>query len=330
MRDEISAAVLFLARLIEKSENFNQEQLKDFKDRLSELLQERFENHWFPDKPDKGQGYRCIRVNGVNRRDPTLEKAANACGIKYEDMKLPFELTIWVDPNEVCCRFGESKGSFCTLASFCDKESLDSSSGSEESSEDSLKGNSPSPLSTPTKQSLQMSVREKPGVGGLVRLRSRGDTMKSGNGNNRGRRGYYQYHHHHHHHHHHQQQQQQQQQQHNQPWYSLISPPWMGPHHNNSNSNNNNNSNNNSSTTTSSSSTTSTSTTNTTTVTTITTQNNVTASPPPAPLTTQQYHHNNNNLRTRWTSSAAAHHHHHHHHNHRYDSATQQKSALKV
>lgn len=104
MRDEISAAVLFLARLIEKSENFNKGQLEEFKTRLSELLVERFENHWFPDQPFKGQGYRCIRVNERDRRDATLEQAARACGIKYEDMKLPVELTIWVDPNEVCCR----------------------------------------------------------------------------------------------------------------------------------------------------------------------------------------------------------------------------------
>lgn len=105
MRDEISAAVLFLARLIEKGENFNQGQLEDFKTRLSQLLSERFENHWFPDVPHKGQGYRCIRVNERDRRDASLEEAARACGIKYEDMKLPPELTIWVDPNEVCCRY---------------------------------------------------------------------------------------------------------------------------------------------------------------------------------------------------------------------------------
>jgi protein Tob/BTG len=37
---------------------------------------------------------------------------------------LPVELTLWVDPKEVCCRFGESKGSYCTLASFDDKENI--------------------------------------------------------------------------------------------------------------------------------------------------------------------------------------------------------------
>jgi len=104
MRDEISAAVLFLVRLIERSENFNKRQLDEFKAHLSDLLMARFENHWFPETPCKGQGYRCIRVNECSRRDATLEQAATACGLKYEDLKLPVELTIWVDPKEVCCR----------------------------------------------------------------------------------------------------------------------------------------------------------------------------------------------------------------------------------
>ena len=72
----------------------------------------------------QGQGYRCIRVNGHNRRDATIERAAHAAGVKYEDLSLPVELTLWVDPKEVCCRFGESKGSYCTLASFNDKENI--------------------------------------------------------------------------------------------------------------------------------------------------------------------------------------------------------------
>lgn len=204
MRDEISAAVLFLARLIEKSENFNHEQLEHFKDRLSQLLTEKFENHWFPDKPDKGQGYRCIRVNGVSRRDSTLEKAASACGIKYEDMKLPCELTIWVDPNEVCCRFGENKGSFCTLASFSDKESTGSSSGSEDSlSEDSLK-ETPSPLSTPVKQANQgqSDMKQRRGSGGVGNGRGRG-----GGGLRRSSLYPHPLH----------------------AWYNLISPPWLPP-----------------------------------------------------------------------------------------------------
>nr|CAD7588882.1 unnamed protein product [Timema genevievae] len=122
MQDEISAAVLFLVRLIEKSERFNPSQLEEFQSCLSRLLLERFQNHWFPDQPCKGQGYRCIRVNGRDPRDATLERAATTCGLKYEDLKLPVELTLWVDPKEVCCRFGEHEGSYCILASFSDRD----------------------------------------------------------------------------------------------------------------------------------------------------------------------------------------------------------------
>lgn len=124
MRNEITAAVIFLVQLIEKNQKFSTDQLDCFRKRLIELLTERFKNHWFPDKPHKGQGYRCIRVNGHSRRDETLASAAIAAGVKYEDLSLPVELTLWVDPNEVCCRFGESKGSYCTLASFENKNSI--------------------------------------------------------------------------------------------------------------------------------------------------------------------------------------------------------------
>ncbi|XP_014259974.1 protein BTG3-like [Cimex lectularius] len=224
MRDEISAAVLFLARLIGKSENFDNDQLEKFKDRLSELLTERFENHWFPERPDKGQGYRCIRVNGVSGRDPTLEKAALACGIKYEDMNLPFELTIWVDPNEVCCRFGETKGSFCTLASFSDKESCGSTSGSEESLSEESPAKTMSINSTPNKYSSPQnsppnsSNRRKSagGTNGVGGQRNRGNTTRRSLGSSYP--------------------QQIQQQQHQQKqlaphssWYNLISPPWLPP-----------------------------------------------------------------------------------------------------
>ncbi|XP_014219479.1 maternal B9.10 protein isoform X2 [Copidosoma floridanum] len=144
MRNEISAAVLFLVQLIEKNEKFSPDQLDCFQRRMVELMTERFQDHWFPDKPFKGQGYRCIRVNGHNRRDATIERAANAAGVRYEDLSLPVELTLWVDPKEVCCRFGESKGSYCTLASFDDKENM-------------------VPLITKRIEKIEKEVKQKPG-----------------------------------------------------------------------------------------------------------------------------------------------------------------------
>lgn len=120
MKDEIVAAVSFLTRLIEKNTGLTDEKLNQFKLKLSDLLTEKYKNHWFPEKPSKGQAYRCIRFNENDRRDKTLEYACSSIGIKYEDLKLPVELTLWVDPEEVTCRFGEHKGSYCVVASFRD------------------------------------------------------------------------------------------------------------------------------------------------------------------------------------------------------------------
>lgn len=120
MKEEISAAVLFLSKLVSGNANLSEEMVAKFEHRLSELLQERFSNHWHPERPWQGQGYRCLRVNEVTRKEPTIERAAQDCGLKYKDLNLPVELTIWVDPEEVCCRFGEQKGSCCTVATFRD------------------------------------------------------------------------------------------------------------------------------------------------------------------------------------------------------------------
>jgi protein Tob/BTG len=90
----------------------------------------RFEKHWFPELPSKGQAYRCIRINGISPIDLTLERAASKCGSSYRDLRLPTELTVWVDPSEVCYRLGESEGSYCTLATFPSENRSSSSENS--------------------------------------------------------------------------------------------------------------------------------------------------------------------------------------------------------
>jgi len=57
-------------------------------------------------------------VNSLSRTDSVLESACESAGISYDDLKMPIELTLWIDPEEVTCRFGESKGSYCLLAKF--------------------------------------------------------------------------------------------------------------------------------------------------------------------------------------------------------------------
>ncbi|KAJ3661434.1 hypothetical protein Zmor_005829 [Zophobas morio] len=130
MKEEILAAVMFFIRFIEKSDKFPQDQIENFKKHLTELLMERFEKHWFPELPTRGQAYRCIRINGISPIDLTLERAASKCGSSYHDLRLPTELTVWVDPSEVCYRLGESEGSYCTLATFPSENRSSSSENS--------------------------------------------------------------------------------------------------------------------------------------------------------------------------------------------------------
>ncbi|KAM4044003.1 protein BTG2-like [Anomaloglossus baeobatrachus] len=107
---EITAAVSFLSDLVRS--RLSVEQLRGFSGALRDTLIEHYRHHWFPDKPAKGSGYRCIRIN--HKMDPIISKVA--ARIKMSNLLglLPKELTLWVDPYEVSYRIGED-GSICVL-----------------------------------------------------------------------------------------------------------------------------------------------------------------------------------------------------------------------
>lgn len=94
-----------------------EEQLGRLRDVLVEVLRRRYRDHWFPEKPFKGSGYRCIRIN--ERMDPVIAQAAEVCGLDPHQFhkSFPSEMTIWIDPLEVSYRIGEN-GSICVLYEF--------------------------------------------------------------------------------------------------------------------------------------------------------------------------------------------------------------------
>uniref|UniRef100_UPI0037E88981 protein BTG3 n=1 Tax=Semicossyphus pulcher TaxID=241346 RepID=UPI0037E88981 len=124
MRREIAAVVFFLKRLVKREEKLELQKVELFVERLAVALQEKFKGHWYPANPSKGQAYRCIRVNQFHRQDPELLRACQESGIQYRDLGLPRELTLWVDPGEVCCRYGEQNPCF-SVASFSNDEEED-------------------------------------------------------------------------------------------------------------------------------------------------------------------------------------------------------------
>lgn len=43
-------------------------------------------------------------MNRVQLQDPVLQQACLQSSVRYQDLGLPRELTVWVDPGEVSCR----------------------------------------------------------------------------------------------------------------------------------------------------------------------------------------------------------------------------------
>lgn len=114
MKPEINAAVGFLSRFLRVKGHVNDRQVQTFNQSLQDILAEQYKHHWFPDRPCKGSGYRCIRIN--HKMDPLVGQAGQRIGLTIQQlyMLLPSELTLWVDPFEVSYRIGED-GSICVL-----------------------------------------------------------------------------------------------------------------------------------------------------------------------------------------------------------------------
>uniref|UniRef100_A0A2I9LNT4 Protein btg1 n=1 Tax=Centruroides hentzi TaxID=88313 RepID=A0A2I9LNT4_9SCOR len=114
MMSEIRTASRFLANLLRLSNRLDNDQLKLFCGQLEYLLEQHYREHWFPEHPCKGSGYRCLRIN--HKMDPIIAKAGFACGLEEASLRnlFPNELTLWVDPKEVSYRIGEN-GSICIL-----------------------------------------------------------------------------------------------------------------------------------------------------------------------------------------------------------------------
>lgn len=78
-----------------------------FGEELERLLKKKYEGHWYPEKPLKGSGFRCVHIGEMV--DPVVELAAKRSGLAVEDVRanVPEELSVWIDPFEVSYQIGE-------------------------------------------------------------------------------------------------------------------------------------------------------------------------------------------------------------------------------
>ena len=111
MKAELQHAVTFLVdTLKDKLPNVSDDQLRTLRTRLTDLLAERYENHWYVDKPLKGSAFRCINICIEDHSiDLALRRAAHDGGISENDIVsvFPNGLALWIDPDDVSGRMGK-------------------------------------------------------------------------------------------------------------------------------------------------------------------------------------------------------------------------------
>ena len=113
MKEEINCACEFLCSNIRAVNGtvLTQTQSATFRTVLKELIVDKFTNHWYPDKPMKGNGFRCLTIDKDTKDvDPMLIKAAEISDISKDVFLSAFRfgLALWIDPGDVSYRTGHS------------------------------------------------------------------------------------------------------------------------------------------------------------------------------------------------------------------------------
>jgi hypothetical protein len=148
MKDEIREGVEFLRQFLTKYGNgLSAAQIDSFAAKLAGMLEERYVNHWYAEHPMKGQAFRCLRLKrSENYIDPVLERLLKDTGLSLNQLGLPNDFTLWIDPGEVSVRFGDQVGYTYPIAKWTGppkltaiSEATDAGSGTSSASSSSSK-----------------------------------------------------------------------------------------------------------------------------------------------------------------------------------------------
>jgi len=70
MKQELESAANLIVHLLRLNKNcrISEAQLKKFRNCLIENIYRRCRDHWFPDAPEKGSGYRSLRFYEIKKK----------------------------------------------------------------------------------------------------------------------------------------------------------------------------------------------------------------------------------------------------------------------
>ncbi|CAF1125609.1 unnamed protein product [Rotaria sordida] len=107
MKKEIDVALNLLCSYVQRFGSIKEESIEQFRTQLEKTLLERYQGHWYPDKPIKGQAYRSLEFNKENDFcDVIVAQVCQNLGFTPNLLGMRHELTLWIDPYEVSIRLG--------------------------------------------------------------------------------------------------------------------------------------------------------------------------------------------------------------------------------
>ncbi|XP_075695133.1 protein BTG3-like [Rhinoderma darwinii] len=116
MHEEVKLGASYIVRLLNRHQKLDSRQVERFTETLTSILCAKYEGHWYPDSPQKGQAYRCIRIEHNLVVDDSVLRACVRSGLRCSQLAFPKNMSIWIDPKEVSCRLGESCSPFIVKA----------------------------------------------------------------------------------------------------------------------------------------------------------------------------------------------------------------------